>query len=40
MAVGKVQRGRFPVVRLNGRSLRFKARDVQDYIERRYSQAG
>ena len=29
----QVQRGRFPIVRFNGRSLRFKASDIQRYID-------
>lgn len=33
----QVQRGRFPAVRFNGRSLRFKASDVQRYIDRQYT---
>ena len=33
----QVQRGRFPIVRFNGRSLRFKASDIQRYIDRQYS---
>lgn len=33
----QVQRGRFPIVRFNGRSLRFKASDVQRYIDRQYT---
>ena len=33
----QVQRGRFPSVRFNGRSLRFKASDIQRYIDRQYT---
>ena len=33
----QVQRGRFPTVRFNGRSLRFKASDIQRYIDRQYT---
>ncbi len=33
----QVQRGRFPTVRFNGRSLRFKASDVQRYIDQQYT---
>ena len=33
----QVQRGRFPIVRFNGRSLRFKASDIQRYIDRQDS---
>ena len=32
----QVQRGRFPIVRFNGRSLRFKASHIQRYIDRQY----
>lgn len=33
----QVQRGRFPTARFNGRSLRFKASDIQRYIDRQYT---
>ncbi len=33
----QVQRGRFRIVRFNGRSLRFKASDIQRYIDRQYT---
>lgn len=36
----QVQRHRLPVVRINGRTLRFKTSDVQTYIDSRYRQAG
>ena len=36
----QVQRRMLPTVRFNGRSLRFKATDVQRYIDQRYSPSG
>ncbi len=33
----QVQRGRFPIVRFNGRSLWFKASDIQRYIDPQYT---
>lgn len=36
----QVQRQQLAAVRLNGRSLRFKAADVQSYIDRQYGQVG
>jgi excisionase family DNA binding protein len=33
----QVQRRALPTVRFNGRSLRFKASDIQLYIDRQYS---
>lgn len=33
----QVQRGRFPTVRFNGRTLHFKASDFQRHIDRQYT---
>ena len=32
----QVQRRVFPTIRFNGRSLRFKAEDIQHYIDQQY----
>ena len=36
----QVQRKRFPSIRFNGRSLRFKADDIQRFIDQQYQTSG